>query len=340
MHKRPLSPLHKLTIETYANPIYTASMEHQNKNRVAAKLHFEQARRQATIEKFSSLISGRNYHSVPFDTIRGELRQQNPFYRGIEDIPVAAIIGSVGRYREFTRHFLPLQDSLVERWIDVENVSINQGWPPIEVYQIGETYFVKDGNHRVSVAKYMKSATIEAHVWEYPIDIAIHPDDNVDKAIITLGIRNFMEKTHLDELFPEHNIRFTTPGRYGELLSQIADIRRKLTEAMAETPSENEVVTTWYQMIYIPTILIIHRAKLLESFPGRTEADLFVWLSKHRERLGQKYGDYNGLVELAECLATQYKENGLQKVTRRVRRLLGHDDLPELDEGEPLVRSN
>ncbi|RMH00785.1 MAG: hypothetical protein D6706_02985 [Chloroflexi bacterium] len=295
---------------------------------------FQQARRRALFEQISARLRGRDVRLLPFDVIRAQLRQQNPMYRGVQEIPLDQIVGSVGRYREFTRRFLPLSDSLAERWVGVDALAADTGWPPIDVYKVGDVYFVKDGNHRVSVARQLEIPTIEAHVWEYPIDIEISPDVNLDELLIRLGERNFMERTGLDQLYPEHGIQFTTPGRYSELLVQIEELREKLRLIdEADVPYE-EAVAAWYEIVYLPVVQIIREAGLMAEFPGRTEADLFVWLSKYRAQLQAQYGEYDSLEELVMRLVEAYREGGVQKIARQVRKLLGSEVLSPLEPPE------
>ncbi|HRQ39365.1 MAG TPA: hypothetical protein PLD25_15770 [Chloroflexota bacterium] len=300
--------------------------------RVQALQRFGRARRQATIDLVTARLTGRDTRLLPFDAIRSELRWQNPLYKGVQEVPLTAVIGSVGRYREFNRQFLPLSDSLRERWSRIDTLASTAGWPPIEVYQVGNVYFVRDGNHRVSVARHLQIPTIEAHVWEYPENIEINPDDDLDRIFIQLGERNFMQKTGLDVLVPDHTICFTSPGRYTELLMQIQDLRQTLSTIDGEEMPYAEAVVAWYEMVYLPTVQIIHDSHLLADFPGRTEADLFVWLSKYRGGLGDDFAEYENLADLAQVLTARYREGGFSRLTRQVRRLLGSAELPPLGE--------
>lgn len=303
--------------------------------RQQARHHFEEARRQARRAELAARLTGRDSRLLPFETIRAQLRQQNPMYQGAQSIEIAKIAGSVGRYQEFTREFMPLNDSLRERWTKIEALAVVRGWPPVEVYKVGDVYFVKDGNHRVSVARQMGNDTIEAHVWEYPTDIEIGHADSLDQILIRLGERNFLAQTHLDEIVPDHNIRFTSPGRYSELMTQIQTLRETLSVIDDRPMPADEAVAAWYEMIYLPVVQIIHDSQLLQQFPGRTEVDLFAWLSKHRDQLEAYYGEFENLEELARLLAQKYREGGVGKVTRQIRRMLGQDALPPLQE-EPL----
>ena len=293
--------------------------------RHSALQHFERARRRARREQLSAKLSGRERHLLPFDAIRAQLLQKNPMYAGLHPVPLDRIAGSVGRYAEFTRRFLPLNDSFRERWVRIEALCVTEGWPPIEVYEIGDVFFVKDGNHRVAVARQMGIESIEGRVWTFPEELTLDPEDSLDDVLIQLGERRFMQETGLERLDPQHTIRFTTPGRYTELLVQIADLREKLTHIDGEEMPYDEAVAAWYEMIYLPTLQIIHDAQLLKQFPGRTEADLFVWLSVHRERLSGHYGRYDNLMQLAAALADRYGQGSVRRLARQVKRLLGQD---------------
>ena len=95
-------------------------------------------------------------------------------------------------------------------------------------------------------------------------------------------------------------------------------------------------MTLWYDLISLPIVQIIRDSTLLDDFPGRTEADLFAWMATHEEQLGEALGDYANLADLAALLAERYREGSLEKVTRRLRSLLGQERLPHL-EGLPDV---
>lgn len=297
-----------------------------------ARQRFEQARRQAARAQMAARLTGEDINLLPFEAIRANLQQQNPYYRGVVEVPLDAIVGSVGRYKTFTRKFLPLTNSVQDRWVAVDALATKTGWPPIDLYQVGNIYFVKDGNHRVSVARQLKLDSIEANVRAYPVDFEINPTDDLDHIFIQLGEKNFMAKTGLAERYPDHNIQFTSPGRYTELQAQIHDLRQILAQIDGEELDWETAVDAWYEMIYLPTVQIIQDSTLLADFPGRTEADLFVWLSQHRERLEERYGFHGNLADLAQFLADNYREAGLPRLTRQVRRLLGANSLPPLEE--------
>jgi hypothetical protein len=99
------------------------------------------------------LTKGEN-ELLPYDEVRKHLPIRGQHDIGLQQVPISQIVGSLGRYRDFDRAFLPLQKRTKDRWVSIDKAQYEEvGLPPIETYKIGEVYFVKDGNHRVSVAR-------------------------------------------------------------------------------------------------------------------------------------------------------------------------------------------
>src|SRR3990170_6985301 len=126
---------------------------------------FQRARQQAALEAIMARLTGRSVDLLPYDEVRQKLRAREAGLRELKDIPIEAIVGSVGRYLDFTRSFLPKHDSDGDRWTRVYvAVDGQSGLPPIEVYQLSEAYFVRDGHHRVSVARQLGAEHVQAYV--------------------------------------------------------------------------------------------------------------------------------------------------------------------------------
>jgi hypothetical protein len=87
---------------------------------------------------------------------------------GPMDIPIEAIIGTLYRHSDFDHRFRPLKKNLRDRWVNIYLLHEKDGWPPIVVHKVGESYYIEDGHHRVSVARALGIAFIQAKVWEYP----------------------------------------------------------------------------------------------------------------------------------------------------------------------------
>jgi hypothetical protein len=205
--------------------------------------------------------------------------------RGLQEIPLDRIRGSVGRYEDFTSAFLPRKKHLRQRWERVD-VAMKAGkTPPIEVYQVGESYFVLDGNHRVSIARQHDLETIEAYVREFLTPIGLSPEADIDELLIKSERVDFLKK--IDQASPPavREIVFTCPDCYGDLMDMIETYRQGLEKADENPVSFEGAVSAWYEEVYGPAKEIIQKNNLLAQFSNRTEADLFLWTWKNNEAL-------------------------------------------------------
>jgi hypothetical protein len=130
---------------------------------------FERARRRAFVGRLITRLrrDPRGSGMVAFDEVRRSARADNRFYRGKRIVEVSKIVGSVGRHREFDGRFMPTKAS-ASKWKRVDR-AFRRGvdLPPVSLYKIGDSYFVHDGNHRVSVARYHGVEWIDAEVTEF-----------------------------------------------------------------------------------------------------------------------------------------------------------------------------
>ncbi len=103
-----------------------------------------------------------------FDEVRRAHRARNRLSLGTRAVEVSKIVGSVGRREDFDHGFMPVKESLRSKWKRVD-LAFHRGdeLPPIRLYKIGSCYFVEDGNHRVSVARYQGVEMIDAEVTEF-----------------------------------------------------------------------------------------------------------------------------------------------------------------------------
>ena len=295
---------------------------------------FQDMRQRALLRDLLGVLTRQTTNLVPFDDVRARLRTAAEIKRGTQMIPLASIVGSVGRYRDFTREFLPREEALGERWRRLDEM-YNQlaALPPIDVYKLGDVYFVRDGNHRVSVARANGATHIEANVVEIPLKAPLRPDMDVDQIILAAEKADFLDRTSLDELQPEADITFTAPGRYAELLEHI-DVHRWYmgVERDAETPYA-EAVTDWYNNVYQPAMTAIRASGLLSNFPKRTEADLYLWTMRYLAELKERYSDAVDANMAANELVRQHRQPPLQRLVQTVTGLFtGRDDTPPIVE--------
>ena len=285
---------------------------------------FRRARRQAAAREILRRIKGQPVTLLPFDEVRQHIHPQWSMERGLQRIPLDAIVGSVGRYTEFTRDFLPRSPSLQDRWARVKSAFHNlEDMPPIKVYQIGEVYFVLDGNHRVSVARERGADEIRAYVTELHTDIPITPETDLRQLIITAERQHFMERTRLEELIPPSGLQVTSAGKYRILEQQIQALQEQYQRQQQKEISYPEAARLWYEQVYQPVAEVIQLHNLLQDFPERTETDLYIRITQHQQELQEELGWGVAPKDAARNLAEQYSPRPEKIVARWGERILG-----------------
>ena len=215
----------------------------------------------------------------------------------MQTVSISKIVGSEGRYRDFNKYFLPRSEFLRARWERVDMARIRDiPLPAIQLYEIGGAYFVRDGNHRVSVARSFGGEDIDAEVTSLSSEIAITPSMTVDElrqAVIEYEKKIFYEKTDFGKYTQDLNLDFTQPGCYDVIYNHILVHKYYLNQNQKGELPFGEALVSWYNNVYNPVITIIREQWLLVNFQGRTEADLYVWIIKHWDFLKKKYGKYS-----------------------------------------------
>ncbi|MCB0209108.1 MAG: universal stress protein [Anaerolineae bacterium] len=297
---------------------------------------FHRVRQQAAMEDLVAAITGKSDDLLDYNEVYEQLKGGPAIDRGLQDIPLDAIVGSVGRCTEFTRTFLPRAKGDIRRWAEVKTAIVEQGrFRPINVYQIDQVYFVLDGNHRVSIARQEGHPTIQAYVTEIKTDVPLTPAVQPDDLICKARYVDFLEKTRLHELRPEADLSVTVPGQYRILEDQIEQYRHRLSRRRQRDISPQEAVERWYDELYRPGIQLIRRQGLLRLFPNRTETDLYAWIVQHQAELRQELGWEVAPSNVAANLANVADSRPWQIVKRtadKVRQAL--TPLP-LDPGPP-----
>ena len=230
--------------------------------------------------------------------------------RGIRSVPLDRIVGSVGRYHDFESRFRFKQNIPSERlqWI---KAAMREGRPlkPVELYQIKDEYYVSDGNHRIAAAKELGHDEILARIVEFI------PSKDTLQGLLYRERAEFADLTQLPA-----EITLTEVSQYACLVDQISDHQGYLEQEQGHPVDFQEAALDWYRTIYRPFITIIKRGRLVESFPGRTVADLYAYITQHHWKQGRKrhYGvGINKLIEqnmeefrkkMAELKSFEYPE--------------------------------
>jgi nucleotide-binding universal stress UspA family protein len=285
-----------------------------------------------------ALLTGKRANLLSFEEVRRMLHARSLAPRGLQDIPLKAIVGSVGRYADFTRTFLPKQSDDQSRWVNVFKATSEistSGLPPVEVYQIGSAYFVKDGNHRVSVARQMGVEYVQAYVTEVKTTVPLTPDMDFEAILVKAHYTEFLEKTRIKDLRPDADLCVTLPGQYERLLEHV-EVHRYFMgiEQEREIPYE-EAAAHWYDTVYMPIIAVIRERGLLRDFPDRTEADLYLWIMEHRAELEESLGWQVDAEQAADHLASEYSTRAERVASRVGDRLLSAVTPEGLESGPP-----
>lgn len=254
---------------------------------------FGRARFKSFINQVFSVLAGNKHTTtlLSYDEIKEKLHIGGPIYRGVKTVRVDQVVGSLNRYHEFDRAFLPKEDQLASRWQKVDRAFYEDiHLPPVVLYKVGEVYFVVDGHHRVSVAREKGQVYIEAEVRECATRVNITPNLKPEDLEVLHAKVHFLERTSLDRLRPDANIKLTIPDGFERMLEHIAVHGYFMGIDFQRDVSDDEAVAHWYDTVYMPIIEVVRESGILKEFPGRTEGDLYLWTLDHQHYLSKELG--------------------------------------------------
>jgi hypothetical protein len=275
---------------------------------------FSRARRRAFLRRIGAYLRrdpGSN-RLLSFDEVKEALGAVSQVYVGMREVPVSKIVGSVGRHRDFDSAFLPSKPDLGARWRRIDEImDRGEELPPVSLYKIGDAYFVRDGNHRVSVARQRSVEMIDAEVIELrsrvPVDSALTARDLLHK----LEHRRLLERLPFDRVLPEIQVKFSDVSDYRRLATYVEAHGFRVTQLWRRYVSPEEVLRDWYEYGYRPIAEMIREERILDAFSGRTELDLYLWIVNHREHLALEARD--------ERISPQAAKDDILKSARRRR---------------------
>lgn len=280
---------------------------------------FDRARQKALFRELLSIFRRESNELIPYHEVRKRVAPEAESYRGFRVVPVDQIVGSVDRFQDFDRAFLPRQRHTAGRWKNIDRAYYQDvRLPPIQLYKVGDVYFVKDGNHRVSVARERGVEFIDAEVFEGHIRVPLYASMTPEELLLQVEYAEFLRNTDLDRLRPDHDIRPTALGRYDEILDHILLHQECLNEHRGHQVSDHEAVVSWYDDIYLPIIRVLREQGITKRFPNRSEADIFLWVMRHRGELEHRYGHEVDPAESASDYARAVKRDA--QLRRRVVR--------------------
>ena len=256
-----------------------------------SRADFQRALFKSFMNRVWDSLSGQRTTLLSYDDIKEKLHIGGPIYRGVQTVRVDQIAGSLNRYHEFDRVFLPASDKLATRWQNVNRAFYQDvSLPPVVLYKVGQVYFVVDGHHRVSVAREQGQIYIEAEVRECSTRVDITADIKPEDLEILEDKVHFLERTSLDSLRPDADIRLTIPDGFERMLEHIAVHRYFMGLDLKRDISEQEAIADWYDHVYMPVVDVIRETGILKEFPQKTEGDLYLWVLDHQHYLVMEEG--------------------------------------------------
>jgi len=237
---------------------------------------------------FKRLLKRRKNNETPpeaecFEACQKEADAYAPKDRGVRAVAVERIVGSIGRYKDFDSRFRIKQHMPSDRLKSIkEAMRLGKYLGPVKLYQIKDSYYVLDGNHRVAAAKELGHDEILARIIE------LAPSRKTHQNLLYYERAEFFDSTQLTA-----EIELTEAGHYDRLLEQITQHHHHLQEvAPGEALSFADAARDWYNTIYRPLCAMIRRGRLIDSFPKRTVTDLYAYITYYQwSKIGQRrYG--------------------------------------------------
>lgn len=249
---------------------------------------FHRAKNRARIHSLLDKLTWKNPDLLSLYEVTSIIKPKKETYLGMKTIEIDKIIGSEGRYRDFSAAFLPKREMLRARWTSIDQARLTDVvLPPISVFALGGYYFVRDGNHRVSVARSMGVEFIDAEVVELDSEIKLEPGmttKQLKQRVVEYERSAFIEQ-YKPSYLPMGEISFTTPGAYPEMVNHILVHKYYINQNVEGEISFEDAARSWYKNVYAPIVDQIRKDNLLFYFPGNAEGDLYMWLVRRWDEL-------------------------------------------------------
>ena len=289
-----------------------------------ANQDFRDARLSAFLHAIRGALLQQPTTLLPFEEVRARVFIRGQRDAGLQAVSLDRIIGSEGRYTDFDRLFLPLNDRTRDRWQRISHAQYQDiPLPPVELYKIGQIYFVRDGNHRISVARQRGQVDIDAHVIELATDVPLTPELDQRDLLRKEEQSDFLAWTNLAQSRPGASIEMSELGGYLELTRHIEGHRYFLSLERGHAISTEQAIEHWYDTVYLPLVAAIRRSGITAAFGGRTEADLYLWIMEHRHYLTEQAGRDPGADTAVRDYTTRF---GPLKARRQIKK---HPITPE-----------
>lgn len=291
-----------------------------------AESDFARARNKALFNEIQHLLTPEEAAMISLKAVRKVIKTQSETYIGMKVIPINKIVGSEGRYRDFDNQFFPKRSIIKERWEHVDEAVIKDiVLPPIKVYELGGLYFVRDGNHRVSVAKSKGVEFIDAEVVSLQTEIKLSPARTLNgmmKQIISYEKRNFYFETNFGDITDYWVLDFSTAGQYDVIYNHILTHKYFINQNQTEEIPMEDAILSWFNNVYLPVVTTIQKYKIMKYFRKNTVSDLYVWIITFYDELKKKFGDKLPLEQIVHDIKREKKFSLLSRVRNFIKKYI------------------
>ena len=236
-----------------------------------------------------------------FSEIQKEENAYNSVNLGIKEVPLDKIVGSVEKYADFDKNFVPKNNVVKQRWINIYiGYTSDSMLPTVILYKIKDNYYVYDGNHRVSVAKFLNFATIEAQVEEF-----LPTKDTKDKVI-------YRERMIFEKETGLSDILLSEPIKYKYLQEEIESYKILLNKRKIENTDLKEASKKWYVNVFLPIKTILLKNEIIKNYKGNLD-DVFLSFLEHKyylsKNLGKNVGYLYSIINFINLVKTNENKN-------------------------------
>jgi len=289
---------------------------------------FTKARNKALFNEIQHFLNPDETKLLSLTDMKKMLKPTGEVYQGMQAVPVDLIVGSEGRYKDFDNHFFPKNLHLKKRWENIDLAHLQDViLPPIKLYELGGLYFVRDGNHRVSVAKSKGIECLDAEVTSLQSEIKLKPKSSpkqMIKQVLQYEKRLFYNETNFGDITEYWWLDFSTPGQYDVIYNHILIHKYYINQNQKEEISMTNAIGSWYDTVFIPVINVIKKQHIMRKFKKRTTADMYVWIIKYWDELKKKFGSDISLDKAAEDFTKKFGSGIIKKIISRLKNL-GND---------------
>jgi hypothetical protein len=288
-----------------------------------AQTDFSRARRGRTVDRLTARLRRQpaDFNLIlPFEEVVQALGWRGERQLGLQTIQLDSIVGTVGRARDFDRRFRPTSRRSRKRWERIATAARRgEGFPPIDVYRIGEVHFVKDGHHRVSVARAQGLPDIDAYVTEVFTELGADRKITLRDLPLKSHARLFYERVPLDP-DARSRIELTDEWRFASLAEQVEAWGFRVIQELREPLDRREVAKRWFEEEYVPVVEMLREADLVGK---RTETEAYITVAGLRYMLLRTHDWSENVIEALRADLERGSPLEQDTMVRRLRRELG-----------------